>query len=262
MTFDSSLAETLRTFQALNTIRAEVDRAGEMILATLRRSGKLLMDRTASIDVLFLSQQGLLRESFSAAFAESPDIHFKPAVATTDEAVASIRQSEPNVILVDLNPSLFGVKVARELQHACPGCRILVLSSHSDPISEAQLAAVGVKGVLCKSIGIHELACAIREAAAGKSVYMTKGQATAVDTSTVRPVNCMTPRETQVLELVAQGFANKQIAAELGISIKTVEKHRQGLMCKLQAHETAGLTWHAICMGVARSSPCFAFLPA
>lgn len=213
------------------------------------------MDRVASIKVLFLSQQRLLRESFSAAFAECPDIQFMPAVATTDEAVASIRHSEPKIILVDLNPSLFGVKVARELQHACPECKILVLASHSDPVIEAQLAAVGVKGVLCKSVGILELACAIREDFVGKYVYMNNGQVTAVETSNVRQVPGMTRRETQILEFVAQGLANKQIAAELGISIKTVEKHRQSLMCKLQAHETAGLTWRAISMGVARSSP-------
>lgn len=215
----------------------------------------------AAINVLFLSQQRLLRETLLAAFSEVSDIRFLPTVANTEEAVASITESEPDIILVDLNPSLFGVKVAKQLQDACPGCKILVLASHSDPVTEAQLASAGVKGVLCKSIGIHDLAWAIREAFAGKCVYMNEDKPIAVDASHVRLVGGMTDRESQVLELITMGLANKQIAAELGISIKTVEKHRQRVMCKLQAHETAGLTWRAICMGVARSSPCMAVLP-
>lgn len=216
------------------------------------------MNTVAPIKVLFLSQQRLLGDAFSAAFSQIPDIHFMPPVADTAEAVACVRSSEADIILVDLNPSLFGVRVAKQLQEACPGCRILILSSHSDPVSEAQLASAGVQGVLCKSIRLHELAWAIRETFSGRSVNMSNGKPAALSGSNGLPVSGMTARETQVLELVTQGLANKQIAAELDISIKTVEKHRQSLMCKLQAHETAGLTWRAICMGVARSSPCLA----
>ena len=213
------------------------------------------MNTVVPIKVLFLTQQRLLGDAFSAAFSEIPDIHFMPPVADTEEAVASVRSSGADIILVDLNPSLFGVRVAKQLQEACPGCRILVLSSHSDPISEAQLASAGVQGVLCKSVRLHELAWAIRETFAGRSVNMSNGKPSVLKASNALPVSGLTARETQVLELVTQGLANKQIAAELDISIKTVEKHRQSLMCKLQAHETAGLTWRAICMGVARSAP-------
>jgi DNA-binding NarL/FixJ family response regulator len=107
---------------------------------------------------------------------------------------------------------------------------------------------------------MHDLAWAIREAFAGKCVYMSEGKPITVDASCVRPAGGITDRESQVLELITMGLANKQIAAKLGISIKTVEKHRHRVMCKLQAHETAGLTWRAICMGVARSSPSLAML--
>ncbi|MDX1951826.1 MAG: response regulator transcription factor [Verrucomicrobiota bacterium] len=216
------------------------------------------MEKLSSIKVLFLSEQRLLREAFAEAFSGLSDIKLLAAVDTVEEAITSMLKSQPDVILVDINPSLFGRTVAKRLQVACPGCKIILLASHSDEIAEAYLIAEGVKGVLSKNIGIHDLGRAIRQVYLGNSVCMSDGKPAAMDT---RPVSGMTEREAQVLVMITQGLANKQIAAELGISTKTVEKHRQRVMSKLQTHETAGLTWRAICMGVARSTPCLAIIP-
>jgi DNA-binding NarL/FixJ family response regulator len=206
------------------------------------------------IRLLFLSQQRLVRESLQRALFDAPDIEFLPPVGDTEEAVRSIVTSRPHVVLVDLNPSLFGIRVTRHLQSACPKCRIVVLSSHADPVAAKQLALVGVDCFLSKDIGIQDLIWAIRETHAGKIVICENGKCVARAEPAVPDCRSLTVREAQVLELIANGFANKQVAAELGISIKTVEKHRQRVMSKLHAHETAGLSWRAFCMGVARAA--------
>lgn len=208
--------------------------------------------------VLFFSQQRLLRESLAANLGQAADIEFLPPVSTLDEAIHSVQTLKPSSILIDLNPALFGLKVARELRSACPECSLIVLMSHDDAVAQEQLAVAGVRGVLTKNISIDELIQATREISSGKTVFVKDGHVLAE-----RPpvkTSGLTDREAQVLELVAKGLANKQIAAELGISIKTVEKHRQRVMCKLNAHETAGLTWRAICMGVARGTAAYPFL--
>ena len=205
-----------------------------------------------TMKVLFLSQQQLLRESFAAAFSYVADLVFLPPVNDVLEAIASILQNAPDVILVDVNPSLFGLQVARDLQDACPTCPIILLASHSDAITEAQLIVGGVKAVLSKNIGIDDLICAIRQVGAGKNVSTRVGIPHRAECAVPSPR--LTTREAEVFERIAQGLPNKQIAANLGISIKTVEKHRQRVMRKLGAHETAGLTWRAVSMGVARAS--------
>jgi DNA-binding NarL/FixJ family response regulator len=204
---------------------------------------------------LFFSQQRLLRESLEHSLFNTPDITFLPAVSDTQQAIAAILEKTPDVILLDLNPSLFGIRVARELQEACPDCRILVLSSHADPIAATQLALAGVQGFLSKDIGLQDLVWAIRETSRGKAVICENGKCVSKESASAKGARSLTLREAQVLELIANGLANKQVAAELGISIKTVEKHRQRVMSKLNAHETAGLSWRAFCMGVARGSP-------
>jgi DNA-binding NarL/FixJ family response regulator len=120
-----------------------------------------------------------------------------------------------------------------------------------DPIIETQLASAGVQGVLSKDISLDDFLWAIDRIAAGYCISRHDGKLVAspeLPTAATGPA--LTNREIEILELIPKGLANKQIAAELDISIKTVEKHRQNLMSKLQAHETAGLTWRAVCLGV------------
>ena len=200
------------------------------------------------VRVLFLSQQRLLRESVQCALKAVADVMLMPPVGSTTEAIESMLVCRPDVILIDLNPSLFGVRVVRELREACPDCRILVVSSQGDPVVSTQMALAGVQGFLSKDIGVGELIAALHATAAGETVFENE-----TCEKRIRPAfqgnRGLTDRETQVLELIAQGFANKPVAATLGISIKTVEKHRQRVMDKLQAHDTAGLTWRAFCLG-------------
>lgn len=206
--------------------------------------GNAFMETT----VLFLSQQQLLREALERVFRDVPAVRFMPAASTTQEAISLMLVSEPDVILIDLNPSLFGLGVVRDLRDACPNCRIVVLSSHADRIAEAQFAIAGVQGVLTKDIGIDELVAAVIATKDGEKTFACPQPELYLGRFQGKPG--LTSREAQVLQLIAKGYANKQVADRLGISIKTVEKHRQRVMEKLQAHETAGLSWRAFCLGV------------
>jgi DNA-binding NarL/FixJ family response regulator len=202
--------------------------------------------------VLFLSKQRLLRESLQRVFQGVPEVTFMPPASTTEEAINSMLVSEPDVIMIDLNPSLFGLRVVKELRDACPACRIIVLSSHDDRIAEAQMAVAGVQGFLTKDIGIDELVEAVIATKQGEKIFGNSDLDHYVGRFKGKPA--LTMREAEVLQLIAKGYANKQVADRLGISIKTVEKHRQQVMEKLQAHETAGLSWRAFCLGVSPAS--------
>jgi DNA-binding NarL/FixJ family response regulator len=140
---------------------------------------------------------------------------------------------------------------------------VIILSAHSDDEYVNRVAAAGVFGFLEKQSSAEILSLAIREVAAGRTYYspniaarLSRLQASET-TSSVWPRLVplrLTSRETEVLQLVAEGSGNKQVAAELGISIKTVEKHRKQLMSKLRIHDTASLTRYAVAAGVIESS--------
>lgn len=187
--------------------------------------------------------------------------------ATGHEAVEMARQFQPDVIVMDIAmPALNGFEATRQIRLAAPGSKILVLSAHGDDEYVERMLAEGASGYLIKQNSGQVLVHAIEEITAGRPYFSPpiakrlrnfesrareRGGSGNARSSSARP---LTAREAEVLQLVAEGAANKQIAAKLGISIKTVEKHRQQLMDKLNIHETAGLTRHAIATGVIESS--------
>jgi DNA-binding NarL/FixJ family response regulator len=157
---------------------------------------------------------------------------------------------------------LNGLEATRQILAANPTARVIVLSAHSDDEYVERMRTAGVAGFLEKQTSAEILTKAIREVAAGHSFYSPSiARRLSPEPGTprtregyVRPDAArLTARESEVLQLVAEGLANKQIAATLAISIKTVEKHRQHLMDKLHIHETAGLTRYAIAHGVIES---------
>ena len=180
------------------------------------------------------------------------------------QAVEMARKLRPAVVVMDIAmPMLNGFEATRQILLAAPDTKVLVLSAHSDDEYVAHMAAVGASGYLVKQNSGQILVTAVREVANGypyfsPSILKRLGNAErkSRESGTARgtPKRPLTSREAEVLQLVAEGAANKQVAAELGISIKTVEKHRQQLMDKLDIHDTAGLTRHAISTGVIESS--------
>jgi DNA-binding NarL/FixJ family response regulator len=176
------------------------------------------------------------------------------------EAVEKALLLRPDVILMDIAmPELNGLEATRQIIAANPAAKVIILSAHSDDVYVGRMNEAGVAGFIEKQTSAEVLNKAISEVASGRR-YFSAAIAKRLRDGQVHPRNgegmprakakSLTSRETEVLQLVAEGAANKQVAAELGISIKTVEKHRQHLMNKLNIHDTAGLTRYAIATGV------------
>lgn len=214
--------------------------------------------------VLLAEDHAVVREGLRTLLEMDPTFEVVAEASNGRQAVELTRKLRPAVVVMDIAmPLLNGFEAARQILLAAPGTRILVLSAHSDDEYVAHMVAIGVSGYLVKQNSGQVLVHAVREIASGHSYFSSsiakrmgaaeKKQREGGETKTNQK-KPLTSREAEVLQLVAEGAANKQVAAELGISIKTVEKHRQQLMDKLNIHDTAGLTRHAIATGVIESS--------
>jgi DNA-binding NarL/FixJ family response regulator len=216
------------------------------------------------ITVLLAEDHSIVREGLRSLLALEEEFEVVGEAGTGRQAVEMARKLCPTVVVMDIAmPLLNGFEATRQILLAAPATKILVLSAHSDDEYVAHMAAVGASGYLVKQNSGQMLVHAIREIIAGHSYFspsIAKRQGDAERRSREagvprgKPRRPLTAREAEVLQLVAEGAANKQIAGELGISTKTVEKHRQQLMDKLDIHDTAGLTRYAIASGVIENS--------
>jgi DNA-binding NarL/FixJ family response regulator len=161
-------------------------------------------------------------------------------------------------------PNLNGLEATRQILKEAPAAKVLVLSSYADDEYVHQLTEAGAAGYLLKQTAATELIKAIREARKGNAFFSPSISKRLLDhyreaflkgVPVRKRTELLTSREAEVLQLIAEGKPNKQIASDLCISIKTVEKHRQQLMNKLNIHEVAGLTRYAIARGVIEANP-------
>jgi DNA-binding NarL/FixJ family response regulator len=209
------------------------------------------------ITVLLAEDHLVVREGLRALLKSESDIEVVGEARDGRRAVQLTKTLLPAVVVMDIAmPLLNGLEATRQILKAVPATRVLILSAHSDDEYVEQTAALGAAGYLIKQTSADLLAKAIRDVHAGKTVFspaISKRRLERHQRSPSRIVR-LTSREMEVLQLIAEGKANKQAASELGISIKTVEKHRQSLMGKLDIHDTAGLTRYAIAAGVIESA--------
>ena len=216
------------------------------------------------ITVLLADDHAIVRQGLSALL--NADGHFQIVGEAKNgrEAIDLTRTLRPDVILMDIAmPVLNGLEATKQILAANPAAKIVILSAHSDEAYIESMSAAGVSGFLEKQSSAEILTKAIHEVAGGKTFFspaiakrLRHGQTLPRNREGLLKANNtrLTSRESEVLQLVAEGSANKQVATELGISIKTVEKHRQHLMDKLNIHDTAGLTRYAISAGIIESS--------
>ncbi len=206
----------------------------------------------------------MVREGILAMLKLEPDIVVVGEAADGRKAVAMAIELNPDVVMMDIAmPGLNGLEATRQLLKARPSSRIIILTAHGDDGYVKSAIEAGAVGFLIKQDSAHDVCRAVREVHRG-GVHYSKTIAKrfvrinplSTDRSgkTERKASNLTSRETEVLQLIAEGKANKETAAVLNISIKTVEKHRGHLMEKLDIHDTAGLTRYAIAAGIIESS--------
>jgi DNA-binding NarL/FixJ family response regulator len=216
------------------------------------------------ITVLLADDHMIVREGLRVLLEVETDMEIVGEAQTGRQAVQLARKHRPDVVVMDIAmPLLNGLEAARRILKAVPATRVLMLSAHGDDEYIRQAILLGAAGYLIKQTSADLLSKAIREVQKGNS-FFSPSIAHRVHDLHLNSANgptllkqkkaSLSTRETEVLQLVAEGKANKQVARELGISIKTVEKHRQRLMKKLDLHDTAGLTRYAIAAGIIESS--------
>lgn len=165
-------------------------------------------------------------------------------VSHAPEALRACRLLAPDIVIFDLEmPFVDGLAVVRDLVRFCPGTRIVVLSSHAEPERVMDALWAGVRGYVLKTSDTADLLNAIRDVSRGRLFYCPE-ISKRIGAPNSKPQ--LTGRERQVIKLIANGRSTKQVAAELGISVKTADTHRTKLMSKLQIHETASLVRFAI----------------
>jgi len=222
------------------------------------------MTSAKNITVLLAEDHAVVRQGLRTLLETEGHFDIVAEAETGREAVDMTARFHPNVILMDIAmPVLNGLEATRQILAADPAAKVLILSAHSDDAYIERVTAVGAAGFLEKQTSAEVLTQAIREVARGKSFFspaiakrIADGRNRSLDRDGLHKPDGkrLTSREAEVLQLVAEGQANKQVAATLGISIKTVEKHRQHVMDKLNIHETAGLTRYAVAQGIIESS--------
>ena len=216
------------------------------------------------ITVLLAEDHNIVREGFRSLLKHERDIEVVGEAETGRRAVQLTRRLRPAVVVMDIAmPLLNGLEATRQIREGFPDTKVLILSAHSDDAYVEQVAVSGAAGFLLKQTSSHVLAKAIREVHKGNTFFSPsvskrihdRSQQSADGRARLKKSgNRLSSREVEVLQLIAEGKPNKQVAAELGVSFKTVDKHRQHLMSKLDIHDIAGLTRYAIAEGIIESS--------
>lgn len=211
-----------------------------------------------NIKVLIAEDHDVVREGLKILIGSDPEIEIMGEANNGAAAVRLAKKLRPDVVLMDLSmPHGNGVEASRNIRREVPEARVLILSAYQDEETIQQVLAAGAAGYLTKHSAANELLAAIRQVGEGKPYYSPRIAGKINRSAGHRPEGCvpvpsakLTPREQEVLVLIARGHPNKQIAFDLGLSIKTIEKHRQAAMDKLGIHDIAGLTRYAMARGL------------
>jgi len=216
------------------------------------------------IKVLLVEDHSVVRAGLRALLQAAGDIQVIGEAENGEQGVRAARRLSPDVVLLDVGmPRLNGIQAARQIIHEAPSARVLVLSAYSDEQHVREAVAVGVAGYVLKESAGADLLEAIRQTAGG-GAYFSPGvpnhlvkhlrESWAQGRPTTPKSAPLSERHAEVLQLIAEGYCTKQIAALLCISKKTAEKHRYSLMLKLNIHKAANLTRHAVSLGVVESN--------
>jgi DNA-binding NarL/FixJ family response regulator len=193
--------------------------------------------------VLIVDDHPLFRDGLAGLLATLPEVEITGTAGTAEEALRALRENAPDVVLMDINlPGASGVEATRQAARIAPGTAVLVVSMVDDDDSVLAALAAGARGYVLKGASAAEITAALRTVAAGGAVFGA-GIASRLLARTPAPRPSpvplphedLTAREREVLDLLADGASNRQIAMALGISLKTVQNHVSRILDKLQA---------------------------
>ena len=207
------------------------------------------------IRVLIADDRALVRGGIRAQLDKVPELQIVAEASDGAEALRLIMQHQPDVAVIESAMSkLNGFEVTARVRKECPGVQVIVLSTHADEECLRQALGCGAAGYLTMTASAAELELAIKTVAKGKTHISPSATKLMVDFVQCRAgsetVERLTPRQRDVLKLIAEGHSTKQIALALKISVKTVETHRMLLTDRLDIHHTAGLVRYAIKAGL------------
>jgi DNA-binding NarL/FixJ family response regulator len=214
------------------------------------------------ISVLIVDDHQMMRDALVTILERHKDIKIVGQASDGREGAEIAEKLKPDVVTLDVAmPNLNGLDAARHIRRKSASTRIIMLTAYEEDLYIQHALEAGVDGYVSKNSAAETLAKAVREVAKGEKAYSpnVKKRIPQYEKSDGgrkllrRKSDTLTAREIEVLQLIAEGNANKQTADKLGISIKTVEKHRQAVMNKLHIHDTAGLTRYAISAGMVES---------
>ena len=217
------------------------------------------------ITVLLADDHALLREGCRMTLEYEDDLEVVGEAQNGRQAVELAKKLHPDVVLMDIAmPGLNGLLATRLIRQAVPATKVIILTAYSNDSYVQNATESGAAGYVLKQNPGQDVCRAIRLVHQG-NFFLTPelarhfGRLNQSFLGGLGALNCpqaarLTPREMEVLQLVAEGRANKQAAAELGVNIKTVEKHREHIMEKLDIHHAAGLTRYAISAGIIEGS--------
>lgn len=209
------------------------------------------------IRILIVDDHALVRSGFRAMLEKAPEIEVVAEASDGLEAIEKVGTTFPDVLLMDIGMvPMNGLDATARIRREYPDVKVIILSMHANEEYVLRALRGGAAGYLLKNSKFAELRTAIQTVAAGE-IYLSARVSQHVIENYVRsmeveksPLEELTPRQREILKLIAEGKNNREIAASLGVSMKTVDTHRTQLMQRLNIHDIAGLVRFAIKMGL------------
>lgn len=228
-----------------------------MYSAVKLRARRITTFRIMKLNVVLADDHALVRAGIRMLLESMPEVTVLGEASDGFSVVSMVEKLQPNLVLMDIAmPGLNGLDATTRIKRDWSDIRVLILSMHQDEQYVRQALKVGASGYLLKDSATTELALALQAMARGET-YLSPGASNGVLTDYVRRLRSddvaqvhLTPRQREVLQLVAEGCSTKEVARRLGLAVKTVETHRTLLMKQLDVHEVAGLVRYALKVGI------------
>ena len=205
------------------------------------------------IKVFIADDHKLFRDGLTSLLVKSNEIKIVGEASSGQETVDKILKLEPDVALIDITmPELNGIEVIKRIKKYKPKIKILIITMHADPYFVTNSFKAGALGYLLKEDSFESLIDAIKMVSLGKK-FISPSLEPMISSCELHSINkkkekenILSPREIEILQLIAEGYTNQKIAEKLCISVRTVDTHRKKIMIKLGIHNTAGLVKYAI----------------